>query len=835
MKDLNKEKGKSLYLESASYIEEINILDSFYDASKRVTPLWDIRDYVAVNPFFGFRDKSFLEVSKYLNSISGRSIIAKKEYFLKKYEAGEISEYDLEVSIKLNQNLDKEVTAAQLIEFIKSEDKEIDNPQVKCLSDLYDLENDQHHKANITNKITHEVSKWASAYFDEGQALWKVESPMTTFYSWWKSLVVFDKPVLGKGKGFANLINNLPDDPKDALGVLTEKLLDKNLGNSFNLSDYYYRLMFLNLGWSSYIQKFEFEANRSGDRTKVLEVGSLIDILVIRMAYDLTLIDEIEDLSKLNSDCFSKNNDIDLLYIWLTAAEYSYRRNIENIIKQKEISDSIDEKTTRPAVQMAFCIDVRSEILRRHLENSSSEIQTIGFAGFFGMPVSIKGLGHRHADQNCPILLNANYQITESGNGSEEELISKKRQFVENHYSSKSVQSSANSGFSFAETFGFKYIGKILKSGLKSKRPNIDLKNMTLSPIESNQVELDLSSLSTEEKVNLSFGALKNMGIKDNIGKYVFFIGHGSETSNNPYASALDCGACAGHNGEDNAKILTSFLNDKAVRRGLEEKGVSIPSDSIFFSGWHNTVRDEIKINRTTKLNENQERELEKYQQYFFEASMNCRKERASKLPNCSDLSDEQLIHELMTKANDWSEIRPEWGLARNASFIVGRRELTRKLDLDGRAFLHDYDQSTDKDLSILELIMTAPMVVTNWINMQYYASTVDPKKYGAGNKALNNVVGGIGCIQGNESDLMGGLTEQSVYYNGDYYHEPLRLQVFLEASCENIETIINKHEMVNQLVNNRWLTIISIDPNTKDFKLYQNKQWIQVKEDLWN
>jgi uncharacterized protein len=36
---------------------------------------------------------------------------------------------------------------------------------------------------------------------------------------------------------------------------------------------------------------------------------------------------------------------------------------------------------------------------------------------------------------------------------------------------------------------------------------------------------------------------------------------------------------------------------------------------------------------------------------------------------------------------------------------------------------------------------MTAPMIVTNWITMQDYASTVDNHRYGSGNKVLHNVV----------------------------------------------------------------------------------------------
>jgi len=37
---------------------------------------------------------------------------------------------------------------------------------------------------------------------------------------------------------------------------------------------------------------------------------------------------------------------------------------------------------------------------------------------------------------------------------------------------------------------------------------------------------------------------------------------------------------------------------------------------------------------------------------------------------------------------------------------------------------------------------MTAPMLVTHWINWQYHASTCDPVRLGSGNKLLHNVVG---------------------------------------------------------------------------------------------
>ena len=175
--------------------------------------------------------------------------------------------------------------------------------------------------------------------------------------------------------------------------------------------------------------------------------------------------------------------------------------------------------------------------------------------------------------------------------------------------------------------------------------------------------------------------------------------------------------------------------------------------------------------------------------------------------------------------------MRPEWGLADNAAFIVAQRARTRHINLGGRSFLHDYDWRLDEDLSVLTLIMTAPMVVTHWISMQYHASTVDNQRYGSGNKVLHNVVGGrLGVFEGNGGDLRIGLPKQSLHDGQTLRHTPLRLSVFIEAPCLSIDTVMARHETVRHLVENGWLHLFRLDSSDNRVEQYRRGNWLTAK-----
>ncbi len=185
---------------------------------------------------------------------------------------------------------------------------------------------------------------------------------------------------------------------------------------------------------------------------------------------------------------------------------------------------------------------------------------------------------------------------------------------------------------------------------------------------------------------------------------------------------------------------------------------------------------------------------------------------------------------EVTRRSRDWSEIRPEWGLARNAAFIAAPRARTRGLDLEGRTFLHDYDYTRDQDGSVLELILSAPMVVASWINLQYYASSVAPEVFGSGDKMLHNVVGRHGVMVGNRSDLKSGLPWQSVHDGSDYVHEPLRLLAIVEAPLPKIDEVLEAHPEVRELAENNWIQLVAINPDDGRFHRFEGDRFVPLE-----
>jgi uncharacterized protein YbcC (UPF0753/DUF2309 family) len=262
--------------------------------------------------------------------------------------------------------------------------------------------------------------------------------------------------------------------------------------------------------------------------------------------------------------------------------------------------------------------------------------------------------------------------------------------------------------------------------------------------------------------------------------------------------------------------------NDPEIRRLLESRGLDIPDDTWFLGGKHITTSDRIVFYDTQDVPAAHLDDLRAMMSDLEKSGASQALERCSRIPSSPrSLSPEAAHQHVVTRTMDWANTRPEWGLSGNAAFLIGRRSLTRGVNLQGRVFLHSYNPEHDPEGKILEKIMTAPLIVGEWINMEHYFSGVDPWFWGSGSKVIHNVVSGVGVIAGSEGDLQTGLPLQTVNDGAAHYHEPMRLLTVIEAPAPLVSAVIGKHTLLQHLFHNQWVNLVAIDPATREPSRY--------------
>lgn len=811
---------KDAATEGDARLAAVTVEEACARACAAIAPIWPLDRAIAVNPHWHRIGMPVRRVAARMAALGGIAVFPPRESQRAAWQEGRITPDDLEEAlVQLPAAQAAGLSAATCIAAL---DASLPLSPLPLLVDTLDQDPMRHTRLSWRAAITQQVSQTCAAYFDQHQADWQPDRA-GGLYGFWRETLQHDHSI-GLLMGLPHLGRHTRTLPVSRATAETWVLERLALPEAV-WSDYLEAVLLTVNGWASWCAYLGWQAGLEGRTDEHLR-----DLLAIRLAWGVLLLESRDDpASRRATEAalaavrtawqaaprrfqeFEEQLLVD--EIWQLALEIGYQRRLASGLRAPCVVPAARDVE----VQAAFCIDVRSERLRRAIERAWPSVQTIGFAGFFGLPLAYTPLGTRARRPQLPGLLAPGIEVTdrvvtEGFNGpadaaAERRAVQRRHDYFAAFDAWRAATRWPGAAFSFVEAAGVSYLPK-LTAWLRPRtagRPHDD--QTGLSRRDRHRCQPHLTGLDRAERVALAARVLRAMGLQTELAPLVVFVGHGSQTANNAHAAALDCGACGGQTGEVNARALAGLLNDPDVRAGLAEHGTVIPAGTVFLSALHNTTTDEVEFFDVERLPASARPRCEQLRMAFVTAGHAVRCERAPALRLASQESSRTLLWRFRARANDGAETRPEWGLAGNAAFIIAPRERTRGITLSGRAFLHDYDAASDADGSVLELLLTAPMVVTHWINWQYHASRCDPARLGSGNKVLHNVVGGtIGVFEGNAGDLRIGLSRQALHDGAHWTHEPLRLTVAIDAPRASIGRVLARHAVVRHLVENDWL-----------------------------
>ncbi len=499
------------------------------------------------------------------------------------------------------------------------------------------------------------------------------------------------------------------------------------------------------------------------------------------------------------------------------------------------------QKPVKPRFQLVACLDEREESFRRHMEEVAPDCETFGAAGFFAVAMYYKGSTDAHFVPLCPIVITPKHWVEEQADDNLANVHQRLR-WTQKLYGAVTHAAHVGTrtpaiGAILTSTFGvlasIPLVGRILFPRLTSRMRKKLGKVVQRAP--RTQLKLERSPECTpgdkgaqlgytlDEMVAIAERLLRDIGLTHGFSRLVFTIGHGSGSMNNPHKSAYDCGACGGSPGAPNGRASAKVLNDSRVRAHLAEKGITIPETTRFVGGFHNTCDDTVTLYDEDLVPETHRAELKTIKEEFArvcERNAHERCRRFMSAPLTQSFAEARLHVE--GRSEDLAQTRPELGHATNAICHVGRRERTRGLYLDRRAFLTGYDPSQDDENgTILARTMAAVFPVCGGINLEYFFSHVDSPGYGCGTKLPHNITSLLGVMDGAASDLRTGLPWQMTEI-----HEPVRLMIVCETTPTIMQKILDGNPLGKTMTENGWIQLALQSPETNEILLYQKGEF---------
>ncbi|MDN6630169.1 MAG: Na-translocating system protein MpsB, partial [Staphylococcus equorum] len=583
------------------------------DASKVIVPLSPISVFAARSPWSGLEDKTFDEVAHWLKQVREVDIYPAIASILEAKKQGEIDERKIEERfqqwleqaslaiprenamkygrnalklhpLKSNHHVQGQVDALaqQLEDLDLSSDVKSSTP----LLSTYVM--DENNK-KLIDTVDYHVIKWCKLFVDDAQSGWTMPHREKGLFYSWRRLIQYD-PALTKDQRAR--LKTLPDDAESLIRATLLKLGIAEADTQNYLENHLLSLP----GWAG-MMLWQHENNSKME-------SLLLDYLALRLGMEWVIMEPY--LSDLPINDTSANQSIsltDCILSWmqwggftaqqwdklttqaqqqhvlfavqfndqlrrkllLEAWEATYNQQLRKIIAPEK---QVLLENDTPLAQMAFCIDVRSEPFRKQIE-AAGPFETIGIAGFFGLPIAKNELGNQHSHPSLPVMSKPQHKIKEYTQEKEPTIFRQRKHVLESvTYTFKKMKQNVLPSLllpelsgpwltlqTFTRSFIPNRVGNVIRKFYAGWLQKPEDTALTLNHHHRREDGLPVG-FTKDEQLNYTRQALRLMDLTTDFSPLVVMCGHGSQSANNPYAASLDCGACGGAASGFNGKVL---------------------------------------------------------------------------------------------------------------------------------------------------------------------------------------------------------------------------------------------------------------------------------------
>jgi len=772
-----------------------------------------LKDFVHHNTLHEFQDQKFHDGLAMASKMFGYRVYLSFSEYQKLYEEGKINREIIKRTIEKLKGKDR------VDHYLEILFKPLSNQQLsKRIGKLRSHWKDQY-QFDLNARVHVNIFRILNSFLDQGVALWSfplsgkslLEAVRELDKNSFKSFFRTDRARV--------LLHDEKTNLKELLNILVG---DENL-----FEHYVFDQQFEHPGWSGLVATIEEQPHTLLDARKI----SLKELILLELIFEIDTLDHrfgskwkplAETFNGNIEPLFSQYEKTlfdDLYAIWQESFEWTF---YNEVIKGLQTKRHVPVNLNRPSFQGIFCIDDREISLREYLENLDTNCETFSTAGHFGIDTYFRPLNGKFHTKICPLPVNPKHIICEeSGNGKNKKDV---------HFNKRAH--GLLGGWVIAQTVGFWSAFKLFINVFK---PSISPASASSFRHMESDSFLTIENQNQDEKVNgYQVGytiqemsdrvetVLRSIGLTENFAPLIYVTGHGASSTNNTHFAAYDCGACSGRPGSVNARAFSYMANHAEVRNIISGKGISIPDDTIFVGGLHDTTCDDIHYYDLEKLSADHRTQHSRNMGVIQKALSLNAKERSRRFDLVNTKKDPETVHKrVRLRAVSLFEPRPEYNHATNTLCIVGRRSLTQKLNLDRRSFLNSYDYRIDPDGKYLLGILNAAAPVCGGINLEYYFSRVDNHKLGAGSKLPHNVMGLIGVANGIEGDLRPGLPQQMIEI-----HDPLRLLIVVEHKPDVVLKTIQINPATYEWFKHEWVHLVVFDPFTEQAYQFRNEQF---------